>query len=152
VRRETKLYNAFNVMDSKMLSSLHHLLDALLREIHREAVGASKKPTACSYRLWGITEAVGHGCSQDWDALRFIQRCLYNGMNFILRGGDTHMDLSLSLEMCQIQTMILWRPSANASSLTHPLLPFHPLSIFLTPPLRPKHASCNDIHDATPTC
>ena len=51
VRRETKLNNAFNVMDSKMLSSLHHLLDALLREIHREAVGASKKPTACSYRL-----------------------------------------------------------------------------------------------------
>jgi len=38
-------------MDSKMLSSLHHLLDALLREIHREAVGANKKSTACSYRL-----------------------------------------------------------------------------------------------------
>ena len=39
-------HNVPNIMDSEMFLALHHLLDALFRELHREGVGASKKSAA----------------------------------------------------------------------------------------------------------
>ena len=91
-----KRHDALNIMDSKMFPSLHRLLDSLFRELHREGVGASKQSAAVisfeeEEKLWETGVLNTETPSGLFNAVFY-----YNGLNFILRGGDEHRDLKIS--------------------------------------------------------
>ena len=96
---------AIQLVDPKnpVFKPLHQLLDRLYRDLHAQGIGATRRQSEFISRcdedkLWE-TRVMGTDSPQALLSAVFF----YNGLNFILRGGEEHRQLKISqLKFCTV--------------------------------------------------